>query len=412
VKAKVIEHFLKRRLLPITMSNNTTNVNGQTPNLAADAVLKPSVPVPADAREVDGIDFNNHQTSPVTVEDLLAGMSTMGFQASAISEAVHIINSMINWRDPAKSASRTTIFLGYTSNLVSSGLREILRYLVQHNHVSAIVTTAGGVEEDLIKCLAPTYLGDFAAKGSTLRDQGINRIGNLFVPNDNYCKFEDWIVPIFDTMLAEQEAARAKSYAHNVAGNLKANDANYEPPFVWTPSTMVHRLGLELNDDRSIYTWAARNNIPVFCPALTDGSLGDMLYFHSYRASPAQLTLDLVRDIRRINDISLHAAHAGMIILGGGIVKHHIANACLMRNGADAAVFINTANEFDGSDAGARPDEAVSWGKIKAEAKSVKVYAEATAVFPMIVAGSFVKADREGRRSVGSKKAEGNGTKP
>ena len=62
-----------------------------------------------------------------------------------------------------------------------------------------------------------------------------------------------------------------------------------------------------------------------------------------------------------------------MIILGGGVVKHHIANANLMRNGAESAVYINTANEFDGSDAGARPDEAVSWGKIKADGESVKV---------------------------------------
>ena len=62
-----------------------------------------------------------------------------------------------------------------------------------------------------------------------------------------------------------------------------------------------------------------------------------------------------------------------MIILGGGLVKHHIANACLMRNGAESAVYVNTAQEFDGSDAGARPDEAVSWGKIKAGGDSVKV---------------------------------------
>ena len=44
-----------------------------------------------------------------------------------------------------------------------------------------------------------------------------------------------------------------------------------------------------------------------------------------------------------------------------------------MRNGAESAVYINTAQEFDGSDAGARPDEAVSWGKIKIGADSVKV---------------------------------------
>ncbi|KAJ1517407.1 Deoxyhypusine synthase [Coelomomyces lativittatus] len=61
------------------------------------------------------------------------------------------------------------------------------------------------------------------------------------------------------------------------------------------------------------------------------------------------------------------------------------------RNGADFAVFINTGQEFDGSDAGARPDEAVSWGKIQMKGESVKVYADATLVFPLLVANTFAK---------------------
>jgi len=262
------------------------------------------------------------------------------------------------WRDP-ETSEKTTIFLGYTSNLISSGLRGTLRYLAQHKHISAIVTTAGGIEEDLIKCLADTYMGSFSTPGSDLRSKGLNRIGNLIVPNNNYCLFEDWVVPILDKLLEEQEASKGT-----------------EDEINWTPSKVIHRLGKEINDERSVYYWCYKNNIPVFCPALTDGSLGDMLYFHTFKASPLKLKIDIVEDIRRINMISVHAKRAGMIILGGGVVKHHIANACLMRNGADSAVYINTAQEFDGSDAGARPDEAVSWGKIKAGADSVKVCGE------------------------------------
>ena len=150
-----------------------------------------------------------------------------------------------------------TIFLGFTSNMASCGVRDTIRFLVQHNMVDCLVASAGGVEEDFIKCLAPTYLGDFALKGRDLRSKGINRIGNLLVPNDNYCKFEDWIMPILDKMLEEEK--------------------------VWTPSKIIHRLGLEINNEESIYYWAAKNKIPVFSPALTDGSLGDMLFFHSYK---------------------------------------------------------------------------------------------------------------------------------
>ena len=241
--------------------------------------------------------------------------------------------------------------------MISSGLRETFRYLVQHRHVSAIVTTAGGIEEDFIKCLAPTYLGSFSTPGVSLRAKGLNRIGNLVVPNNNYCAFEDWLIPILDKMLEEQEEEFSKTGQR----------------FMWTPSRIIRRLGREINDERSVYYWAYKNDIPVFCPALTDGSLGDMIYFHSFKASPLHLGIDIGQDIRKINTIAVRAKRAGMIILGGGVVKHHIANACLMRNGAESAVYINTAQEFDGSDAGARPDEAVSWGKIKADGDSVKV---------------------------------------
>ncbi|KAF2086853.1 Deoxyhypusine synthase [Saccharata proteae CBS 121410] len=349
----------------------------QAPSGATDAVLKPSDPVPDGVQEVRGVEFNDYADRNITAEELVAGMAQMGFQASSIGEAVRIINGMRTWRDP-ETGDKTTIFLGYTSNLISSGLRETLRYLVQHRHVSAIVTTAGGVEEDFIKCLAPTYLGAFSTPGASLRAKGMNRIGNLVVPNSNYCAFEDWVVPILDAMLAEQEASK-----------------NDEEPLHWTPSKVISRLGKEINDERSVYYWAWKNDIPVFCPALTDGSLGDMLYFHTFKASPQQLRVDIVEDIRKINTMAVRAKRAGMIILGGGIVKHHIANACLMRNGAESAVYVNTAQEFDGSDAGARPDEAVSWGKIKSDGDSVKVYAEATVVVPLIVAATFAKVEKK-----------------
>ncbi|XP_056692380.1 deoxyhypusine synthase isoform X2 [Spinacia oleracea] len=240
--------------------------------------------------------------------------------------------------------------------------------------VDVVVTTTGGVEEDLIKCLAPTFKGDFSLPGAQLRSKGLNRIGNLLVPNDNYCKFEDWIVPIFDKMLEEQNTEK----------------------ITWTPSKLIARLGKEINDKSSYLFWAYKNNIPVFCPGLTDGSLGDMLYFHSIR-NPG-LIVDVVQDIRAMNGEAVHASprKTGMIILGGGLPKHHICNANMMRNGADYAVFINTAQEYDGSDSGARPDEAVSWGKIRGSAKTVKVHCDATIAFPLLVAETFAaKRERE-----------------
>lgn len=292
-------------------------------------------------------------------------------------------------KDPAYRASvKCKVFLGYTSNLISSGLRETLRFLAQHKLVDVIVSTAGGVEEDFIKCLAHTYIGDFSLKGDALRRRGLNRIGNLLVPNDNYCKFEDWMNPILDAMLLEQKTAGT----------------------IWSPSAMIRRMGQEIANEESVYYWCYKNNIPVYCPALTDGSIGDMMYFHSYRNEG--LILDIARDIRAMNDEAIRAPKTGVVILGGGVVKHHILNANLMRNGADFGVFVNTGQEFDGSDAGARPDEAISWGKMRLGSTPVKLYADATLVFPLIVAETFAKDfHREKEMEQQQKKEEVNGEK-
>ena len=174
-------------------------------------------------------------------------------------------------------------------------------------------------------------------------------------------------MPILDVMLEEQKQAGT----------------------VWSPSKIIHRLGLEINNEESIYYWAAKNNIPVLSPALTDGSLGDMFFFHSYR-HPG-LVIDILGDLRLVNQLAMNSLNTGMIILGGGLIKHHICNANLMRNGANFSVFLNTASEFDGSDSGARPDEAISWGKIRKDASPVKIYGESSFVFPLLVSETFAR---------------------
>jgi deoxyhypusine synthase len=59
---------------------------------------------------------------------------------------------------------------------------------------------------------------------------------------------------------------------------------------------MIWRMGERMNNPSSICYWAHVNQIPIFCPAITDGSIGDMLFFHSFK-SPG-LVVDLVQDIR------------------------------------------------------------------------------------------------------------------
>lgn len=200
-----------------------------------------------------------------------------------------------------------------------------------------------------------------------MRSKGLNRIGNMVLPNDNYRQFEEWLLNLLDQFLIEQK----------------------ENNFNWTPSKIINRLGKEINNEESVYYWAYKNDIPVFCPAITDGAIGDTMFYHSFK-NPG-LKVDLVEDIQRMNSIALFAVNSGAIILGGGTSKHHILNANCLRNGLNYSVYVNTGHEFDSSDSGAKPDEAVSWAKINPNATPVKIYADAALVFPLLVAETFAK---------------------
>lgn len=318
-----------------------------------DIVLKSSNE-PKDLKEVKGYDLSKG----FDLGRFLESYGSTGFQATNLAKAIEIVKEM--------RKQKATVFLGYTSNMVSSGLREIIAYLVKNKHVDVLVTTAGGVEEDIIKTLKPFLIGSFEADDVRLREEGVNRIGNILVPNDRYIEFEKLMNAFFEKML---ENTAEKN--HTISA-----------------SEFVHELGKEVKDEDSICYWASKHGIPVFCPPLTDGSIGDMLYF--FKKKHPEFKVDISDDIVKINDIAINAEKTGVIVLGGGLAKHHTINANLFREGADYAVYLSTGSEGDGSISGAQPREGQAWGKVSSKAKHAQVDGDATITFPLLVAGSFL----------------------
>jgi deoxyhypusine synthase len=292
--------------------------------------------------------------------------ATTGIQATEVSRGIEIIKAMMD--DKAK------IYLSMTSNIISSGLREAVTFLVRHRFVDIIVTSAGGVEEDVIKTMRPFVVGSFDAPGRALFEKGVGRIGNIFAPFDRYLYFERFMNPFFEKMYDTQ-----KRLGRPI-----------------TTTEFTRELGLAVNDETSYLYWAAKNNIPVFCPALTDGSIGDLFYFVKQRHK--DFYIDIVDDHRRIVETTLNTEKAGAIILGGGVPKHYVLNASIFKDGLDYAVYITTAQEFDASDSGGNQQEAMTWAKLRVNAANVKIKCEATVVFPLMVAATFAKRYHESRK--------------
>ena len=176
---------------------NAVSAKPHIPSVSASAVLGESSSMPEGTPLCRGMEFEKSKTENDD-DDMLAQMMKAfrhtGFQATNIGLAIEQVREMRKWRldhvpfkegvdDPELASPeirkrlRARIFLSYTSNQISSGQREVLRFLVQHKMVDCIVTTAGGIEEDLMKCFHPTFMGDFKLDGRSLRKKGINRIG-------------------------------------------------------------------------------------------------------------------------------------------------------------------------------------------------------------------------------------------
>ena len=137
------------------------------------------------------------------------------------------------------------------------------------------------------------------------------------------------------------------------------------------------------NHESSFLYWASKNNIPVSVTGITDGSLGDILVF--FKRNNPEFKIDSTGDNVKLTKLLMNEETAGCIILGGGISKHFLLNSAIFRDGFDYSIYLTTSSEFDGSDSGGNQEEAISWAKIKPKARKVKVVADATLTFPLLI---------------------------
>jgi deoxyhypusine synthase len=311
--------------------------------------------------EIKGYDFEKG----FDLNKFVQSLSTSGIQAANLGSAISLVNIMIR--------EKTPIFLSFTANMISSGIREIIAYLVKNKKVLVLCTSGGGVEEDAIKSNMPFRLGDYNVKGEPLFDAGVGRIGNIYTTNEHYSYFEFFIRDVFEALLKQKKQDKQPI----------------------TPSKICWMMGKligekkEYNKKDSYLYWAYKNNIPVYSPGIIDGAIGDIAYY--FRKTNPEFVIDPVADHVKLVDYVLNCEKTAGIILGGGISKHYLLNAQIFREGFDYSIYISTATEHDASDSGGNQEEAITWAKIKPNAPRVKVHSEASIAFPILVAATFAR---------------------
>lgn len=295
------------------------------------------------------------------VKDLVSAYENVGFQSIELAKASNTIIKM-------KKAS-AKIFFSFTSNMVTSGLRGFFAQLINLKMADIIVTTVGGIEEDIMKAKGEQFIiGDFNSDDIALYEKGVNRVGNLFVKNESYCNFENTMMPILEKL--------------------------YQKKKRWAVSEMLKEIGLMLDDENSILYQAAKNDVPIFCPAITDGSFGFHLFM--FQQKHDDFIVDVIKDFRNILLSTSNDDIKGLISLGGSISKHHAILACLLNGGLDYAVYMTTARSTSGSMSGATTNEAKSWGKIKDDSDAATVIGDVSITFPLVIINALEKLSEEG----------------
>jgi len=297
---------------------------------------------------IDDYDFSED----LSVNELVVQMErAWGFTAGKLAVGVNILEHM-------NTAHECVKFLSFTGNLVATGTRGALKELVKRKLVDVIITTCGTLDHDIARCWKKYYKGSFVMNDAKLHEKNINRLGNILIPNDSYGII---LEQKMQTLLQElwKEGIREAS-----------------------SSQLCREIGKRICNETSILYWAAKNNIPVYVPGIVDGAVGYQVWLFS---QDHDLKLNLLKDSGELNDIVFTAKKSGALIIGGGISKHHTIWWNQFKDGLDYVVYVSTADEWDGSLSGARPREAVSWGKINAKAKRVMVEGDASLILPIMV---------------------------
>jgi deoxyhypusine synthase len=290
-----------------------------------------------------------------------------GFTAKGFAQGVDILVEMLG-------DGEMTTFLSFPADIVATGTRGVLHQLIAGGHVDAVITTCGTLDHDIARSYGPYLHGDWLLDDALLRKQGLYRLGNLVIEEKVY-------------------GGTVERFMQRLLNRLWKNGTRRI-----STADLVWKIGEALGPRAgrgSLARAAFERNVPMIVPGITDGAVGSQLWL--FWQLHKEFQVDLLPDEQRLSDLVFDAERSGAILLGGGISKHHTIWWNQFRDGLDAALYITSAVEWDGSLSGARTREAVSWGKVKPKAHHVTVEGDITVLLPWMVGAALERLGRPSR---------------
>ena len=280
-----------------------------------------------------------------------------GFESRNLAEGLDILSSMISDKKCLK-------FLSFVGAVVSTGLRGVIKDMIKNKLFDVIITTCGALDHDIARYYSNYNEGSFTLDDKQLAKQQIHRLGNVLVPMKSYGPLIEEKVQSF---LEEEYKAGKREISTSELSKI---------------------IGKHMGNNSFLY-WAYKNDIHVIVPGIMDGAVGSQVWL--FIQKHPDFRLNITADSEILAGLIFKAKKSGALMLGGGISKHHTLWWNQYREGLDYALYITTAQEFDGSLSGALVREAISWGKVTQSAKQTTIHAEVTTILPFLYSALLSK---------------------
>ncbi|MGE3508007.1 MAG: deoxyhypusine synthase family protein [Vicinamibacterales bacterium] len=295
----------------------------------------------------------------LTADEILVRMERISFQGRNLATAYRIWQKML--------ADDVTIFFGMAGALTAGGLRLIAAHLVMNRYVDCLVSTGANLYHDLHETRGRRhYIGSPHVDDALLADERVDRVYDTFANEQEFIENDEWIADFTTTL--EPRPYTTREYLYELGRHL------------WQTT---HGDG--------ILTAAYRANVPIFCPAIADSSIG-MGLSQARQRGPAYGQVDVIGDIIESANVIIRRPRTASVVLGGGTPKNFINQASVqaefyapeVRGHRYALQIVTDVPHFGGA-SGASLEEAQSWGKLAVDAGRVTVSADATLVLPLLV---------------------------
>ncbi|MBN1802543.1 MAG: deoxyhypusine synthase family protein [Candidatus Lokiarchaeota archaeon] len=303
------------------------------------------------------------------VKDILHDLKYCGFQGRNLGIALDILYKMV-------VNKKCLTVLTLSGAMVPAGMGELVCLLMEHQLIDVLVTTGANISHDLVDSVSNIghYLGSQHVDDDELYKLKINRIYDLFLPEDNYIRAEEELLEIVNKCYPDKKV--------NIA-----------------PSAFLKLVGQNLKT-RCILSVAARKNIPIFVPAFSDSEFALDLIKYTVR-NGFDINFKILEDVKIFAEIVKEYEECGTFIIGGGVPRNWAQQIFPyldavenlrdkgINTGYNYSVRIHTATEYDGGLSGCTISESKSWGKYALDSNAISVWCDATIAFPILVTGLF-----------------------